>query len=148
MSGCFELSALWCWKYIMDFPPLFHPISRGWRRKFSPLQLFGTFPLPKFIYIFVVIQILRNLFTFHGPELPPRPLSIKRRRERADTRPSRIISQLNESDDLHSSCSSLHSNNYIWKISICECGGREKGSVNIAQDSVSVSYKFPLSIPD
>lgn len=65
------------WTDVLNCQHFMWKIHQGFSSRFSshfpngtenfPLT-FRTFPLPKFIYIFVVIQILWNLFTFHGPE--------------------------------------------------------------------------------
>lgn len=67
-----------------------------------------------------------NIAKFIYISWTPRPLSIKRRRERADTRPSRIISQLNESDDLHSSCSSSTRKTTSGKLVYVDVGTRKR----------------------
>lgn len=118
---------------------------------FPLFSSFGTFPLPKFIYIFVVIQILRNLFTFHGPELPLETVvnQTEMRKRTLDPLSNHITIERVWWFALVVPGSSLGLETFTsGKLVYVEDGGRKKGSANIAQDSVSVSYEFPPSIPD
>lgn len=137
------------WNIHQGFASIFlsdstHLISKAGRENF-PLFSFEHFRLwRKFIYISVVIQILWNLFTFHG-----RPLSITKSGPFL-----RITSQLNSSDDLHSYLPSFTAatfarswNVHLPKISVCLSGRGQKGSVNIVRFCFRI-LQISSPIPD